>query len=242
MNDNILEKIKKLLALSHSDNEHEAARALAYAMKLARKYDIDLDAVKGTEFTEKIEEEDALVKAGLSRWEIFLFQGIAEEFGCRLLTGLKFTPEHKEKKRIIVVGQKKDRAIVIYLATYLRRCVKDIYKKNKSRLEYEAMLKGVTNYKVKQDYCYGAVISVLKSASELFKQEADTAENEASTALIQKKCYAVDKYIDDLNIRTARSSSYRPGFAILNGVADGKEISINRPLENAATSPIKQLS
>ena len=35
---NVTDKIKKLLALSHSDNENEAAQALAAAIRIARHH------------------------------------------------------------------------------------------------------------------------------------------------------------------------------------------------------------
>lgn len=50
MNDLITNKIKKLLRLAKSDNEHEAMQAMANAAKLAARHSIDLaDLADGEE-------------------------------------------------------------------------------------------------------------------------------------------------------------------------------------------------
>ena len=73
MSEKITEKLRKLLALSHSTNEHEAAQALAQAIRLAAKHGVDIEKLKGTEFSGSISEEDAMVKAGFKAWERQVF-------------------------------------------------------------------------------------------------------------------------------------------------------------------------
>ena len=46
--ENIKEKIQKLLNLATSDNEHEAALALAKATELMNKWNLDQATVQGT--------------------------------------------------------------------------------------------------------------------------------------------------------------------------------------------------
>ena len=239
MSENIIEKIKKLLALSHSSNEHEAASALAQAMKMARKHDIDLEQVKGTEFDEKIDEEDAIYKAQFSKWERYLFDGIAREFGCRILLGSKVDYDtHKIKRRIIMVGKKQDRQMAVYLAMYLHRTVKKLYKAKKEELNYIYGNAFTSQHRIREDYCYGCVYSILKTATEMFRKAADNTE--AGNGLIIKKGYAVDRYIDEMGIKDAKTRSTKNCAAIFQGVIDGKDVSINRPLEQSGC-PIKQI-
>lgn len=239
MSENIIEKIKKLLALSHSSNEHEAASAMAQAIKMARKHNIDIEQVKGTEFDDKIDEQDAIYKAQLSQWEKCLFDGIAREFGCRILLGYKVNDEtYKIKRRIIMVGKEQDREMAIYLSTYLHRTVKKLYKAKKEELNHKYENAFTSQHRIREDYCYGAVYSILKTAKEMFRK---TAENtEAGNALIIRKGYAVDRYIAEKWIKDAKSRNVKNCASMYEGARDGADVSIHRPLEQSGC-PIKQI-
>lgn len=52
--DKAIEKIRKCLALSHSSNEHEAARALKHAQALMRKHELSLDDLDDFEFQQAL--------------------------------------------------------------------------------------------------------------------------------------------------------------------------------------------
>lgn len=233
----ITDKIRKLLALSHSTNEHEAAQALAQAIRLAAKHGIDIDKLKGTEFSGSISEEDAMIKAGFKTWESQLFVGIAGIFGCTMLNGYKFNSKRgKCDRRLIVCGAEQDRAIVVYLAKYLHRQVQKLYVQNKKQVYHKVLLEHLfspmpTLYKIKQDYLCGAVITVLRSAKEIFKTEAPE-EYRAQCALVLKKEYAVQNYLKEKKIGKAKKSSFDfTSGAERFGALDAESISIRKSLK-----------
>lgn len=234
---NVTDKIKKLLALSHSDNENEAARALAAAVRIARQHDIDLERLKGTEFMEEIDGEDAFVKSRLEIWETTLFYELAKYFGCRMLTGHSFIPpkRYDEYGRLpecfFVYGVERDRRTVIYLATYLRRCLLRLWRENKKAVltKMLRLAPRTTEYAIRRDYLRGATRSVLAKAKEIFDRDPDITE---SNALIVKKGYAVDRYIEDrIKPRTSPSRATMAGIAAEFGREDGKDIDIRKPLD-----------
>lgn len=76
----ILEKIKKLLALSKSPNEHEAALALQKAQVLMERYSITEEAIQTIDIGEA--DTPATVKRSPARWEMGLVRTIRRAFGC----------------------------------------------------------------------------------------------------------------------------------------------------------------
>lgn len=77
----ILDKIKKLLALSSSPNANEAASALRRAQELMEAYGIDRESVVAAEIVE--EEIERRGGAKPSAFEAYLFATLARAFGCR---------------------------------------------------------------------------------------------------------------------------------------------------------------
>jgi hypothetical protein len=79
----ILEKIKKCLALSSSSNEHEAAAALRQAHKLMKAHGItDLD-IQAAEAEEKRAKSGA--KSHPPYWETMLAAKVGDAFGCDVI-------------------------------------------------------------------------------------------------------------------------------------------------------------
>jgi hypothetical protein len=85
-----IDKIKKLLALSKSPNESEAAVALAKAMKIASSEGIDIDKANAAILNEDIEHENiSKARLKIPKWEVLLGNGIAKLFGCRMIRSIK---------------------------------------------------------------------------------------------------------------------------------------------------------
>jgi hypothetical protein len=82
-NDKIIDKIKKCLALSASDNEHEAEAALRQARKLMEAHNVTEMDVQAAQADER--RANAGAKKKPSSWEVELASRIADAFGCRLL-------------------------------------------------------------------------------------------------------------------------------------------------------------
>ena len=79
----IIEKIKKCLALSNSDNPHEAAAALRQAQKLMQMHglsELDVQLSDVQELKAKASTVDTV------NWEVMLANLIADAFGCHILS------------------------------------------------------------------------------------------------------------------------------------------------------------
>lgn len=87
-NSPIIDRIRKLLELSKSANEHEAASAAARAADLMRKYEIDQAVLAATAPGETPPEE--IITDGIGEvpgksvsWRVLIGQGVAAATGCR---------------------------------------------------------------------------------------------------------------------------------------------------------------
>ena len=84
----IVDRIRKLLELSKSTNEHEAAAAASRAADLMRKYEIDQAVLAATAPGETPPEE--IITDGIGNkdgkstsWRVLIGQGVAAATGCR---------------------------------------------------------------------------------------------------------------------------------------------------------------
>ena len=242
-NNDILEKIRKLLALSESSNEYEAASALAMAVRLSRKYDIDLEKVKGTVITDKIEGMDIFVRSQIERWVKSLFCGLAPLFGCHCLFGHSVVNTGRSygdrwvgsrlHQRIIIYGQERDKKAVEYVGIFLVRALRKLWLEHRDEVVWKMRHMyslPLTEHSIRQDYLCGAVVSVLDKAKELFAHEEE--ECAETTALVLCKHQAVMKYISD--VRKPKSVRLNFGSQSLAGAfgrRDGEDVDILTPIE-----------
>lgn len=91
MDDRIADKIRKLLALGTSANEHEAAAAMAAAQRLCEEHRLSLAEVEaaGREQAEAARvDETPVARAGrLESWERVLLAALADANGCIAFRG-----------------------------------------------------------------------------------------------------------------------------------------------------------
>lgn len=91
MNDNaeeqkkIIEKIRKLLRLSCSRNEHEAAAAAAKAQELLSKYNLSMDSSSSPNNPTELRASRAFKKTRqrLETWAFSLASGVSRAFDCK---------------------------------------------------------------------------------------------------------------------------------------------------------------
>lgn len=81
--DRIIDKVKKCIALSKSDNPHEAAAALRQAQALMRKHGIDEAGIAASEISAADVEHKSGNTARPPAWETMLMMLIGTAFGCK---------------------------------------------------------------------------------------------------------------------------------------------------------------
>lgn len=81
----IIDRIKKLLALSNSPNEHEAAQAASKAQELLMEHNIDLDSIRETRTQAEIAIDTEALEMTLKRvfWKGQLANAIAKNNFCK---------------------------------------------------------------------------------------------------------------------------------------------------------------
>lgn len=124
--DKILDRIRRLLALSTSTNEHEAALAASKAQDLLLKYNLEMSQI---EQKEGDEVERWNFRTPLAEtWLDVLINGIATNNMCRVIRGKgykdgsreggKFIPG-KEVRHYYMFGKKPNLEVTVYMYSYL---------------------------------------------------------------------------------------------------------------------------
>ncbi len=198
----IAEKVRRLLALSTSSNEHEAAAAAAKAQELLHRYNLSMADVSAAERPDYGRE---IVDIGNSAsWRGVLLQAIAKPNGAYVV-GLG-------AGRYAIIGQPHTIEVCRYLYEYLSREIDRLADQAWSRYSgYES-----SSRRWKTSFRFGAVSIV---ADRLQRQrQAQEAEPESRALIIRDDAAvkaAVTRYYPRLaqqRVRAGTSSSgYRAG-------------------------------
>lgn len=133
----VIEQVQKLLALSKSSNENEAALALAKAESLLEKYRLDMTQIEMMtgQKEEIIEDKDPVFDSEkIVLWESNLAIRVAFLYGCSTIR-LR-SPDDDLDKVIRLIGRPSDIMFVRYLLNYItielcRLSIEPLYKKRK---------------------------------------------------------------------------------------------------------------
>lgn len=161
MDESILRKIKKCLALSQSSNPNEAATALRQAQKLMELHGVEsLDLARA-----EIGEAEVKSKASVSRvkdWELSLLNTVAKAFGCQLMWRSSNSWAHDVYGRYVLIGVKAQVQLAQYTADVLTR------KLIKARGEFVRTLPGSRQQKIVEadGFCHGWVHTIKKTVIE----------------------------------------------------------------------------
>ncbi|MCK4536921.1 MAG: DUF2786 domain-containing protein, partial [Desulfuromonadales bacterium] len=128
----IIDKIRKLLALSKSDNEHEAALAAARAMELLSKHNLNLN---------EIDLQDPGVKAGKASsktyarpqlWMAHLVNAVAAAFDCS-------SYHNRWSHETTFVGVGADPDVAAFTFSYLFHTIKKLATKHVNQKRYNRL-------------------------------------------------------------------------------------------------------
>jgi hypothetical protein len=218
--DDIIEKIKKCMALSRSSNEHEAAAALRQAQKLMEKYSITDAQINESEIVVvRFDCSTAWVKP--AAWDCQLMHSVCKAFGGKFLIA---RGRQHVLAQFTYIGLKINAAVVEYTyAVLARQCIK-------ARAQYLSSASSLVSRSEKiaagDSFCLAYVVA-LKSKIHEFAMKPETL------ALIDAK----------RNIMSgALSVPIRRGFdseAAAKGAEAGKQASLLRPMNNAADAVLR---
>lgn len=119
MSDKIKDKIEKLLNLSMSDNEHEAALALKRALRLMNEHNITKDEVYRQSF---ISKEFKLNYKRLPDWVVSLYSRMSDVSGCQFTWKRSWDDDSDQvTQKGRITGRERDVENAEYLIHFLAR-------------------------------------------------------------------------------------------------------------------------
>lgn len=239
ISDSLVEKISKLLRLSHSDNEHEASLALIRAKKLAAENQIDLALIKI--FDSKKSEIPIEKKDGIelghrkSIAQKFVTNIIQKHFGCKVLYhGSRF-----QGMNLILIGTKENISISEYLNGYLNNTFLELWRKYKENNK--------CSLQVRNSYFSGLAEGLSEKLETEQKQveteklaaQSEEIKNQYALVVVSEK-ERLKKAVSEFYPKLGRAYSYNPhGYhsnVASDGRRDGAKISIRRSIGDGSNS------
>lgn len=212
----IITKIKKLLALSSSSNEHEAAQALRVAQELMAKYNVTSSDVIAADVGEASAAAGA--KDRPAAWEATLPDGVAGVFGCDVI----FSNLPAGQGCWLFIGLGPNPVIAQYAFETLFHQLKS--SRSKHIKKYLQRVKRSTKTRRADLYCQVWVGVALEKTAKLVRT---TTQEEAITAF--KKIRFGDSLTDceTANRNRKRELSPKDFISVLAGRLDGKNAILN---------------
>lgn len=232
--EDVIAKVKKLLKLSESDNEHEANSALQKASQLMREHCISEAQVQGEdkERLESIDFDDIHFPSNTKNWSQSLSAGVAKAFGCKPIfigSGSSFNTRYLMR----TFGTATDRATVQVMLDYSYATVNRLIKKEQKRLKIEEPWENVKKYS--HNFRVGLAVSMRDTLTEIAKQNTKEVVDKTEYGII---LHDKSKRVEDMfkqhyprKLKSLGRLSTRGSANGYNAGRDsGKSVRFNRPV------------
>lgn len=219
----IIEKIKKLLALANSSNEHEAALAASHAQRLLSEHNLAMADIEAAHKSDKAGKVETTVSKTLPKWLRHLSAGVSTAFDCQAI-------HHPSTGKMTFIGVGVDVQIAAYTFTYLDRTVRKLcstYMKQHAR----STIANRHRELMRNSYYMGAVSTI---NARLREQKVQTPVT--TGALVPVKEGLIRQTMNEIgNLRTMRSrKSYVNTDAYSRGQTDGGQVGIHKGITGAS--------
>lgn len=210
MEQKIIEKIQKLLALSESPNQNEAEAAMAKAQELMVKHNIEMSSVQDHD-SEYINETT----------ETFQREGVETKYVNSILTEFFFVKIIKSNrigfKYFNFVGEKNNVKTALHMRQYLTNTFKHLWN------EYKQETGAPT--KAKQSFYYG----LWQGFSAKMQEQRVSAQEKYEMVLVEDP--KVEEKVQELfkNLRKGGSRSVNAGDSAARsaGYSQGRNLNVN---------------
>lgn len=209
----IVEKIRKLLALSESNNEHEAMLAMENANKLLMKYNLEMSDINQIDLNEMV--EDSIISGKrLMAYKTSLLSSVMKLNNCEVIIHNRVRGE----KIVKALGKKHSIQVSVSMYEYLTITMEKLSKKEK----------GINS----NSFRLGFAHAISQKVNEIIK-ERNKKQNEfdvACTALVIQEKALVKKFMKEKypNIRTTTTkSSFADQASYMAGRTAGQSVSLN---------------
>ena len=230
----LLDKIRKLLALGESPNEHEASSAIAKAQELLEKYNLTMAEVGSKEDSEP-ELIECQVETDYSDWQANLYNCVAKSNYCTIIV----TPSHN---KIHVIGRYVNVVASIELAQWLvqqfdRIALSDVMRNYKTMLLEPYPHKNPESKKV---YKEGFMRGLVKNVSDRLKSDIASRQTVTTNALVVRLQEEAYEFMRKLHPRTTTvSTNVRYSSGYTNGYNAGGQVSLTRPSHHVGEGALR---
>lgn len=215
----VIERVRKLLALSNSCNEHEAALAAAHAQRLLSEHNLAMSELEVQQ--QGAGEVELQMARTITKWISSLFATVASALDCMPVVT---TETSRSRLRFIGVGE--DPEVAACTLEFLIRELRRLASAYLAGLDQaQGKLTTSQRQKVRNSYLLGGAFGV---AEALRRQKASTPTT--STALVPVKDALIRQYCEQnfgqLKNRRSRSSTVI-SQAFQQGNQDGAALQLN---------------
>ncbi len=223
MDTKLIEKIKKLLALSESSNKHEAELSMLKAQELLAKHKLSLKEVREFNIADNaIKENITKISFTKAKWKANLARLIADNFGCELYFKTKYS------HTITYLGREEDITVCNIVLEYAIDCIDSAVK----RIKYEYVKYGYSTRGLENDYAIGFINGLHE------KFEAQKKANQEWGLVLVKDQEVIDAYKQiKFRKRKVNTSTQFQGHskAYEKGHEDGEKFSISDKITEGET-------
>ena len=212
--DKVIERIRKLLALSTSSNEFEAAEAAAKAQELLLKYNLSMATVDVPE-TDAVDRVNWLCPD--QTWQQVLVNGIATTNLCQVV-------RYDSKSKLAIFGSMSNVEVVEYLYSYLAAAI-DRLCQDKCKGQGVAY---------KNAWRQGAIHTVCQKLREGIEQFKAASPQSMALILVKDKAVIDRCNIDFPYLTKVGKATVSNTAGYYQGRADGQGIAIRQGLRTNA--------
>ena len=221
----VLERVKKMIALGNDSAATEAERetALRMAYNLLAKYNLSISDLPSEQDNEAREWQDVVISA--DRWARSLAQAVAKLFFCRYFysgTGTSGKDKH------CFVGRQSNVITARYMSEFL---IKSVKREATGRYKSPTSPQG-------RSFCVGTVDSIRKRVEEMIKTDTESTPGTALVlaSLHQREADANSKWLEQAGLfptpSKARADNSLRASAFYDGREYGKTVSLNQQVSS----------
>lgn len=211
----LMQRIRKCLALAKSDNPHEAAAALRQAQKLMQMHGLDNAEIQLAAIGESAVGNRS---ASLPKWHGALIGAVAQAFVCQSIISTD-----PSGTRIVFVGRHDCCEIAAYTYTVMRRHV--LAARQRFIATLSPRCKPHTKTLRADSYCEGFVLALIELTEQLAMTDEERAVLET---YLQRRFGALTTARSSRDTANAKRIRDRQPDYRAEGYCDGQQVEIHR--------------
>lgn len=239
VSDSVLSKIKKLLALSGSDNQAEAELALSHAQRLAAEHNVNLALINIFDKTKKSapieKKEDISLGNRKSISQRFVTQILGNYFNVRCL----YTGSRYGGMRLILVGTKENIEMAEYVNGYLNATFMNLWRNYYSKSNCQLSERGSFLVGLTQGLSNKLETEQKNVVTEKLQSHTEDTRNQFSLMVVNEKerlKEAVNGFFPSLRRAAHYQAKSYSSNVINDGIVAGSQINIRKSLNSGVQS------